>query len=100
MKEVLKYTPHDATLSHIQSSNSLFVLGKGPSEAVAKEGALKIKEVTYIHAEGYSSSALKHGPFGLLEEGLPVILLDVQLKKLKEHTHKQMMSLKQSICYL
>jgi glucosamine--fructose-6-phosphate aminotransferase (isomerizing) len=77
MKEVLKYTPDDAMLSHIQSSNSLFVLGKGLSEAVAKEGALKIKEVTYIHAEGYSSSALKHGPFGLLEEGLPVILLDV-----------------------
>lgn len=78
MKDVLKYTPDMVMLSHIQQSRSLFVLGKGASEAVAKEGALKIKEVTYIHAEGYSSSALKHGPFGLLEPGLPVILLDVQ----------------------
>ena len=78
MKDVLKYTPDMEMLSHIQQSRSLFVLGKGASEAVAKEGALKIKEVTYIHAEGYSSSALKHGPFGLLEPGLPVIILDVQ----------------------
>jgi glucosamine--fructose-6-phosphate aminotransferase (isomerizing) len=68
-------------LSHtFQTTHSMFVLGKGKEEAVAKEGALKIKEVTYIHAEGYSSSALKHGPFGLLEPGLPVILLDVNDK--------------------
>jgi glucosamine--fructose-6-phosphate aminotransferase (isomerizing) len=60
-----------------QKTYSMFVLGKGKEEAVAKEGALKIKEVTYIHAEGYSSSALKHGPFGLLQPGLPVILLDI-----------------------
>ena len=60
----------------IYHSQSLFVLGKGFEEAVALEGALKIKEVTYIHAEGYSASALKHGPFGLIEPGLPIILLD------------------------
>ena len=39
------------------------------------EGALKIKEVSYIHAEGYSSGALKHGPFALLDKDCPVILL-------------------------
>lgn len=60
----------------IRYSRSLFVLGKGFDEAVALEAALKIKEVTYIHAEGYSASALKHGPFGLIEHGLPIILLD------------------------
>jgi len=60
----------------IQHSRSLFILGKGYEEAVALEGALKIKEVTYIHAEGYSASALKHGPFGLIEPGLPILLLD------------------------
>lgn len=79
MREVLRtdVTP----ISHgLKRAKSLFVLGKGKEEAIAKEGALKIKEVTYIHAEGYSSSALKHGPFGLLEPGLPVILLDVQDK--------------------
>lgn len=78
IKEVLNYyKPEPDVIDKICVAKSLFVLGKGPSEAVAKEGALKIKEVTYIHAEGYSSSALKHGPFGLLEDDLPVILLDV-----------------------
>lgn len=76
-KGVNHYKHPTELIDQIIESRSLFVLGKGPSEAVAKEGALKIKEVTYIHAEGYSSSALKHGPFGLLEPGLPVILLDV-----------------------
>jgi len=56
-------------------SNSLFVLGKGYSEPIAREGALKIKEITYIHAEGYNGGALKHGPFALLTEGTPVVLL-------------------------
>ena len=60
--------------------NSLFVLGKGNCEAIAKEGALKIKEVSYIHAEGYSSSALKHGPFALIEEDTPIIIIDVNNK--------------------
>jgi glucosamine--fructose-6-phosphate aminotransferase (isomerizing) len=55
--------------------NHCFVLGKGKSETVAKEGALKLKEITYIHSEGYSTSALKHGPFALLDDKFPVILL-------------------------
>lgn len=54
---------------------SMFVLGKGYAEPIAREGALKIKEITYVHAEGYSGGALKHGPFALLEPGLPVILV-------------------------
>lgn len=44
-----------------------FVLGKGYGEPVAMEGALKLKEMTYIHAEGYSGGALKHGPFALID---------------------------------
>ncbi len=55
-------------------SEHCFVLGKGPCEAIAKEGALKIKEITYLHAEGYAGGALKHGPFALITEGTPVIL--------------------------
>ena len=62
----------------------MFLLGKGSQEAIAKEGALKIKEVDYIHAEGYSSSALKHGPFALIESGLPIIIFDIG----KEHRDK------------
>merc|ERR1719173_67950 len=54
---------------------SMFVLGKGFAHPIAKEGALKIKEIGYIHAEGYSGGALKHGPFALIEEGTPVILI-------------------------
>jgi len=57
------------------NTDNLFVLGKGKCEAIAKEGALKIKEISYIHAEGYSGSALKHGPFALLSEKFPVILV-------------------------
>lgn len=64
----------------IKDNHSIFILGKGKEEAVAKEGALKIKEITYIHAEGYSSSALKHGPFGLIVPDLPILLLDVNEK--------------------
>lgn len=83
MKEILKIENLDK-IRHISrtimDANSMFILGKGKEEAVAKEGALKIKEITYIHAEGYSSSALKHGPFGLIVPGLPIILLDVNEK--------------------
>lgn len=51
-----------------------FILGKGYCEPIAREGALKIKEITYLHAEGYPGGALKHGPFALIEEGTPIIL--------------------------
>lgn len=61
-------------------AQSMFLLGKGSEEAIAKEGALKLKEVAYIHAEGYSSSALKHGPFALICENTPIILIDVDEK--------------------
>jgi len=58
-----------------------FVLGKGYGEPVAYEGALKIKEMCYLHAEGYSGGALKHGPFALIEDengrfgSTPIIML-------------------------
>ena len=54
---------------------SCFLLGKHSGEAIAREGALKIKEISYIHAEGYSTSSLKHGPFALLNEHFPVIMI-------------------------
>jgi glucosamine--fructose-6-phosphate aminotransferase (isomerizing) len=57
------------------SSPSVFILGKENYVSVAKEGSLKMKEIGYIHAEGYSSAALKHGPYALLSPGFPVILL-------------------------
>jgi glutamine---fructose-6-phosphate transaminase (isomerizing) len=66
----------DSVLRLFSGQTSCFLLGKGRDEAVAKEGALKMKEITYIHAEGYSSSALKHGAFALIMDQLPIILLD------------------------
>jgi glucosamine--fructose-6-phosphate aminotransferase (isomerizing) len=55
----------------------MFLLGKGSDEYIAKEGSLKIKEISYIHSEGYSSSSLKHGPFALLDENFPVIIFNL-----------------------
>lgn len=59
----------------LRTCTSCFVLGRGSTLAVAQEGALKIKEVSGIHAEGFSSSALKHGPFSLLGPEFPSILV-------------------------
>lgn len=75
--------------AELKTKESLFVLGKGYAEPIAYEGALKIKETTYIHAEGYSGGALKHGPFALIEgkEGAhgetPVIVIILD----DEHAH-------------
>lgn len=66
LKEIAQY---------LKTQNSLFILGKNICEPAAKEGSLKIKEIGYIHAEAYSSSALKHGPFAIIEPGLPIILI-------------------------
>jgi glucosamine--fructose-6-phosphate aminotransferase (isomerizing) len=52
-----------------------FFIGRGPQYPVALEGALKLKEISYIHAEGYHAAELKHGPIALLQEGTPVIAL-------------------------
>jgi len=64
--------------------NNMFLLGKGSDEFIAKEGSLKLKEISYIHAEGYSSSSLKHGPFALLDQNFPVIIFNLdQIHKTK-----------------
>jgi glucosamine--fructose-6-phosphate aminotransferase (isomerizing) len=60
---------------YLYDKKSVFILGKSESEAIAKEGSLKLKEIAYIHAEGYSSSALKHGTYALIEEGYPIIIV-------------------------
>ena len=56
-------------------TNSIFLLGKSTNFAIAREISLKIKELCYIHAEGFSGSALKHGPFALLDINSIVILI-------------------------
>jgi glucosamine--fructose-6-phosphate aminotransferase (isomerizing) len=59
----------------LKDAESMFLLGKGSAQAIAKEAALKIKEISYIHAEGYAGGALKHGPFALIEKGTPLLLI-------------------------
>jgi len=70
------------TESKIQSVSSSFVdikgsmfLGRGYSFPIALEGALKLKELAYVHAEGYPAGEMKHGPLALIEEGMPVVVL-------------------------
>ena len=59
------------------ASNCLF-LGRGVNFPVALEGALKLKEISYIHAEGYPAAEMKHGPIALIDENMPVIVVAPQ----------------------
>jgi len=69
----------DAAIAKVASSMAghehAFFLGRGPMHPVALEGALKLKEISYIHAEGYHAAELKHGPIALLTPGMPVVVL-------------------------
>ncbi len=58
-----------------QASQDFLFLGRGPMHPVALEGALKLKEISYIHAEGYAGGEMKHGPIALIDEKLPVVVL-------------------------
>lgn len=64
---------HIASL--LSSHKSCFILGRGELYPIALEGALKLKEIGYLHAEGFSHSALKHGSYALIEPGFPIIVL-------------------------
>ena len=61
--------------SELKSARSALFLGRGHLFPIALEGALKLKELSYIHAEGFAAGEMKHGPIALIEEGLPVIAL-------------------------
>ena len=56
-------------------ASDFFYLGRGYSYPTALEGALKLKEITYIHGEGYAAGELKHGPLALIDEGIPVVVI-------------------------
>ncbi|MGA2160735.1 MAG: glutamine--fructose-6-phosphate transaminase (isomerizing) [Methanoregula sp.] len=64
-----------AAVEQCRSAESIFYIGRGPFYPVALEGALKMKEISYIHAEGYAAGELKHGPFALLSPETPVIAI-------------------------
>lgn len=74
--EALELDKHIEGLAfELSKAKSAFYLGRGSQVPIAFEGALKLKEISYIHAEGYAAGELKHGPIALIEDGTPVIVL-------------------------
>jgi glucosamine--fructose-6-phosphate aminotransferase (isomerizing) len=73
-----KSEPIQAYAKEIALHQSLFFIGRGLDYAVALEGSLKLKEISYIHSEAYAAGELKHGTLALIEEGIPVIALATQ----------------------
>jgi len=63
---------------HIQDASDVLFLGRHVGYPLALEGALKLKEISYIHAEGYAAGELKHGPIALISEGTPVVVVATQ----------------------
>ena len=73
---------------HFADKNHALFLGRGIQNAVAMEGALKLKEISYIHAEAYAAGELKHGPLALVDENMPIVAIapdDKLLEKLKSN---------------
>ncbi|MCM1962577.1 glutamine--fructose-6-phosphate transaminase (isomerizing) [Acinetobacter pittii] len=87
--DTLKYDPEILRLSElfVEKNHCLF-LGRGTNYPIALEGALKLKEISYIHAEGYAAGELKHGPLALVDNEMPIVILapnDEMLDKLKSN---------------
>jgi glucosamine--fructose-6-phosphate aminotransferase (isomerizing) len=76
MATVLRDEQPYETLGHnLSKAHDVLYLGRGLSYPIALEGALKLKEISYIHAEGYAAGELKHGPIALIDENMPVIVI-------------------------
>ena len=76
MKQVLKLNSRIADLSRTFTyARNFLYLGRGYSYPVALEGALKLKEISYIHAEGYPAAEMKHGPIALIDSDMPVVVI-------------------------
>ena len=77
IKKTLSYCQNNVPViakDFLRAKGAMF-LGRGSSFPIALEGALKLKELSYLHAEGYPAGEMKHGPLALIEEGLPVVIL-------------------------
>jgi glutamine---fructose-6-phosphate transaminase (isomerizing) len=76
LNAALAHDEEIAAMAHlIAPARDVLYLGRGPDYPLALEGALKLKEISYIHAEGYASGEMKHGPIALIDEAVPVIVL-------------------------
>ena len=58
-----------------RGAKDFLFLGRGTNYPIALEGALKLKEISYIHAEGYAAGEMKHGPIALIDDGMPVVVI-------------------------
>jgi glucosamine--fructose-6-phosphate aminotransferase (isomerizing) len=76
MNAALGHDDDIAAMAHLVApARDVLYLGRGPDYPMALEGALKLKEISYIHAEGYAAGEMKHGPIALIDEQVPVIVL-------------------------
>jgi len=82
---------YDELSKHLSRAQDFLYLGRGIHFPIALEGALKLKEISYIHAEGYPAGEMKHGPNALIDENLPVVVLatrDPQSEESQIHYEK------------
>jgi glucosamine--fructose-6-phosphate aminotransferase (isomerizing) len=76
VEQILKREPEIAALAkRYHEKHNFLYLGRGINYPIALEGALKLKEISYIHAEGYAAGEMKHGPIALIDEDMPVVVL-------------------------
>jgi glucosamine--fructose-6-phosphate aminotransferase (isomerizing) len=76
VKEILADTSEIQRIANqFKDAKDFLYLGRGYNFPIALEGALKLKEITYIHAEGYPAAEMKHGPIALVDENLPVVFV-------------------------
>jgi glucosamine--fructose-6-phosphate aminotransferase (isomerizing) len=76
MVDILQHDEHLAVLaSHVAQARDVLYLGRGALYPLAMEGALKLKEISYIHAEGYAAGEMKHGPIALIDDSVPVVVV-------------------------
>ncbi|MCY7271703.1 MAG: glutamine--fructose-6-phosphate transaminase (isomerizing) [Sphingomonas bacterium] len=76
LNDALAHDEEIAAMAHlIVPARDVLYLGRGPDYPMALEGALKLKEISYIHAEGYAAGEMKHGPIALIDDNVPVIVL-------------------------
>jgi glutamine---fructose-6-phosphate transaminase (isomerizing) len=88
IEHILKMEPQIKKIAeaYYRTNNALY-LGRGINFPVALEGALKLKEISYIHAEGYPAAEMKHGPIALIDENMPVVVI-----ALKDAVYDKVMS--------
>ena len=81
------YNDYEMLANHFHNYSNFLFLGRGINYPIALEGALKLKEISYIHAEGYPAGEMKHGPIALIDENMPVVCIAPQ-----DHVYDKMIS--------